>query len=266
MFEFHLDRKRYFDIQFLNAKSYLVPFIKQCFLIKKDTRVLEIGCGEGGVLKAFIEKGCSGIGIDLDDTRIANAENWLKEDIKAGKIKFISKDIYKLDVEVDLDGRFDIIILKDVIEHIHDQPKLIRWMKSFLKPNGVICFGFPPWQMPFGGHQQICRNKILSKIPYYHLLPRFIYKAILKKFNEPVEELLEIRDTRISIERFERIIKKEGYKTVNKKHYLLNPIYKWKFGWNPVTQFSFISAIPVLRNFFTTCVYYLIKPANFLKN
>jgi 2-polyprenyl-3-methyl-5-hydroxy-6-metoxy-1,4-benzoquinol methylase len=63
-------------------------------------------------------------------------------------------------------------LLKDVIEHIHDQPKLIAWMKSYLAPNGTIFFGFPPWQMPFGGHQQLCRNKVLAKLPYYHLLPR----------------------------------------------------------------------------------------------
>jgi len=27
MFEFHADRKRYFDIQVLNAEKYVIPFI-----------------------------------------------------------------------------------------------------------------------------------------------------------------------------------------------------------------------------------------------
>ena len=60
MFEFHADRKRYFDIQVLNAEKYVIPFIEEKFPIAGGMRVLEIGCGEGGVLKAFINIGCVG--------------------------------------------------------------------------------------------------------------------------------------------------------------------------------------------------------------
>lgn len=258
MFEFHADRKRYFDIQVLNAEQYVIPFIEEKFPIAEGMRVLEIGCGEGGVLKAFINKGCVGVGVELDAPRIVDAEKFLPEDIAAGKLKFVTKDIYKVNTEKDFDGLFDIIVLKDVIEHIHDQPKLIGWMKNFLKPNGIVFFGFPPWYMPFGGHQQICKSKI-SKLPYIHLLPRFMYKAILKSRKENVEEMMEIRDTGISIERFERICKNEGYTIAHNRHYLLNPIYQWKFGWKPKRQGLLIKAIPFVRNFFTTCVYYIIK-------
>ena len=70
--------------------------------------------------------------------------------------------------------------------------------------------------------------------------------------------LMEIYDTRISIERFERIIKKSGFQIKNKQHYLLNPIYKYKFGWKPIKQTPIIQAIPFVRNFLTTCVYYTV--------
>jgi len=261
MFEFHADRKRYFDIQVLNAEKYVIPFIEEKFSITPGMRVLEIGCGEGGVLKAFINKGCEGVGVELDAPRIVDAQKFLPEDIAAGRLRFVVKDIYLVDVEKDFNGLFDIVILKDVIEHIHDQAKLIGWMKNFLKPNGIVFFGFPPWYMPFGGHQQICKSKI-SRLPYIHLLPRFMYKAILKNRKENVEEMMEIRDTGISIERFEKICKKEGYKFFNVRHYLLNPIYEWKFGWKPKRQSIIIKSIPFVRNFFTTCVYYIIQPDN----
>ena len=146
-----------------------------------------------------------------------------------------------------------------MIEHIHDQPKLIGWMKNFLNPGGIVFFGFPPWFMPFGGHQQMCRSRV-SKLPYIHLLPRGVYRWMLKKKKEPVEALMEIRDTGISIERFEKICRKEGYSLLHKQHYLLNPIYEWKFGWKPRKQAGLIKAIPFFRNFLTTCVYYIIQP------
>lgn len=261
MFDFHKDRKRYFEIQVLNAVEYVIPFIEEKFSIQPGMRVLEIGCGEGGVLKAFINKGCEGVGVELDEPRIENANRFMPEDVATGKIRFISKDIYKIDIERDLAGLFDIIVLKDVIEHIHDQAKLIGWMKVFLKQGGIIFFGFPPWRMPFGGHQQICHSK-LGKMPYIHLLPRSMYRWLLKKKKEPLETLMEIRDTGISIDRFEKICKKEGYRTLHKRHYFLNPIYKWKFGWKPRRQSMIIKAIPFVRDFFTTCVYYIIKVDN----
>src|SRR5665213_3849091 len=137
MFEFHADRKRYFDIQQLNSEKYLLPFIESNFSVKKGIRVLEIGCGEGGVLKPFLDKRAVCLGVEFDKTRIENGEKWLSEDIKKGNLSFVIKDIYDTTAAT-LGGKFDIIILKDVIEHIHDQSKLLARLKDFLNKDGII--------------------------------------------------------------------------------------------------------------------------------
>ena len=260
MFEFHQDRNRYFQIQYENAVKYVLPFIEQSFPIKSQMRVLEIGADEGGVLRAFTERGCQAVGVELDPLRVEWGCGFLWEEIGRGQLFYIEKDIYKTDLEQDLKGGFDIILLKDVIEHIHDQPRLFRLLHTLLNKGGVIFFGFPPWQMPFGGHQQIARS-FVSRLPYIHLLPLPLYKGLLRINNEPVAELMEIRQTRISIERFEKICRDTGYTILHQVHYLINPIYQWKFGWKVRLQFAWLTAIPWLRNYFTTCVYYLIKPA-----
>lgn len=261
MFEFHTDKKRYFEIQLENAEEYVIPFIENNFPLVPGTRVLEIGCGEGGVLAAFIKRGCIGVGVELHESRLELARELLQNEIEQKKIFFIASDIYNVNVQ-DLGGRFDLIIMKDVIEHIHDQKRLLQRLHDLLLPQGVMFFGFPPWQMPFGGHQQMCKSKLLSKLPYYHLLPRPVYKWILKSFGEPTEDLLEIKDTGISIERFEKIVKQTNYKLTDKIHYLINPIYKYKFGWKARKQVPVIKSIPYVRNYFTTCVYYLITQNN----
>jgi len=97
MLEFHADRKRYFDIQVANAEKYVIPFIEEKIRINPGMRVLEIGCGEAGVLKAFINKGCFGMGVELDAPRIEHAKEYLAGDYAAGRIQFISKDIYQVD-------------------------------------------------------------------------------------------------------------------------------------------------------------------------
>lgn len=261
-FEFHTDWDTYFNQQYENSKNYVLTFISEHKAIDANTKVMEIGCGEGGVLKAFTELGCQVVGVDLSPERVKKAEQYMQSYVDAGLARFIAKNIYDVDFEKDFANQFDVIILKDSIEHIPEQEKIIAQLKKYLAKQGVIFFGFPPWYMPFGGHQQICKNKWLSKLPYYHLLPKSLYKGILTLAGESeaaITELLEIKDTGISIERFERIVKNTGYEIKAKKHYLINPIYKYKFKLEPRLQLPIVRDVPFLRNFVTTCVYYLIS-------
>lgn len=131
---------------------------------------------------------------------------------------------------------------------------------AIFKTRRCNIFWIPPWQMPFGGHQQLCTNAFLSKLPYYHLLPTFLYKWLLSIAKQPVADLLEIKETGISIEKFEKFAHQTNYTILHNIHYLINPIYEYKFNLKPKIQFDFIKAIPWVRNFFTTCVYYLITP------
>ena len=258
MLEFHTDYKRYFDIQLDNARKSVIPFIEEVKPITPGMQMLEIGSGQGSLLRAFAEKGCICTGVEMFPLWLEKANEWLQPELQAGSVRLISSNIYDVDAEEDLGTKFDIIVLKDVIEHIHDQEKLIGWIKSFLKPGGIIFFGFPPWYMPYGGHQQVL-NGWLGKTPYWHILPWPLFKALLKANKQYNAEIIEIKETGISIERFKRIIKKTGYKVLKEKHWLTNPVYEYKFGWKPRTQFGLIKAIPFIRNFFTTAVYFIVS-------
>jgi SAM-dependent methyltransferase len=251
-----------FDQQAENAAEFVIPFIEKTLPTKPGLRILEIGCGEGGVLKPFFEKGCECVGVDLDQMRIDLAHEFLSEEIKSGRMTIMNKNVFDDDFKQHYNQYFDLIILKDVIEHIHDQETFMPFMKTLLKDKGQIFFGFPPWYMPFGGHQQIAKKKWTSKLPYYHLLPMGLYKWILRKAGEndhTIDSLVDVKETGISIERFERISRSSGYAIVNKQWFLFNPIYKYKFGVNPRKQNWLFGAVPFVRNFLTTCAYYTIQ-------
>jgi SAM-dependent methyltransferase len=258
----HQNEQVRFQQQAENARAFVIPFIEEVIPITSDLKVLDIGCGDGGVLIPFLEKGCSCTGIELDKTKANFARHFLEQYLNEGLVEIVNRNIYEEEALTQYAGKFDLIILKDVVEHIPDQDKFIPYLKKFLKPGGFVYFGFPPWYMPHGGHQQVCSNKFLSILPWFHLLPTFLYKGVLQLFGEnqfTIKELLEIKDTGISIERFEGIVQKSNYTIAAKTFYLINPIYKYKFGVQPRKQFKLIASIPFLRNFFTTCVYYLIK-------
>lgn len=250
-----------FDQQVENSENYVLPFIEGTHTINAATRVMEVGCAEGGVLLPFLQSGCHCVGVDLAEARVEQAKAFLQEYVTNGQATLISQNIYDEDFVAKYDGSFDIIILKDVIEHVPEQQKFIPHLARFLRQGGQIFFGFPPWYMPFGGHQQICEGKLASKLPYYHILPREMYVGLLKLMGEKsgtIEALVEIWDTSITIGQFKKYIDQAGLKVLRKQHYLINPIYKYKFGLQPRKQADFVEHIPFFRNFVTTCVYYTV--------
>jgi 2-polyprenyl-3-methyl-5-hydroxy-6-metoxy-1,4-benzoquinol methylase len=262
MLKVHNDRSLYFEQQYANTKKYIVSFVNEVYKLKPGMEVLEIGCGEGGVLKAFVDTGMKGVGVDLHTFKFNLALDYLDEYIKDGRIELINNDIYSSELQDQFKGRFDLIILKDTLEHIFDQDKLIGYLKGFLKKGGMIFLAFPPWCMPFGGHQQMCSNKLLANMPWYHLLPTPVYSSLLKAFKEDkqlVNELINIKETRISLQRYHRIVKNKGFRTIREELYFINPNYEIKFNMKPRLLNKFIGSIPYLRDFMTTTIYSLIQ-------
>lgn len=251
----HLDRALYFQEQAYTTETYVIPFIEKRKAITPSTSILEIGCGEGGNLKPFLDRGCPVTGIDLSEGKIEAAEKLFAPHPRRKEATFICRDIYEVER---LDRQFDVILLRDVIEHIPDQQKFMPFIRRFLKPDGVVFVAFPPWRNPFGGHQQICRNKLISHMPYIHLLPKALYRKWLESAGENVQEMLEIRATGISLERFFSIVKKGNYRLDESVLYFINPNYEIKFGLKPRTLTGLFD-IPYLRNFWTTCGYFLLS-------
>ncbi|MBF0211938.1 MAG: methyltransferase domain-containing protein [Magnetococcales bacterium] len=105
------------------------------FNLKKQDRLLDIGCGRGEFLQGFIDCGVSGYGVDR--SRVAerycpNAEL---------RISDIENDGIPYD-----DGFFDVIYSKSVIEHFYYPEKMVQEMYRVLKPGGLAITLCPAWE------------------------------------------------------------------------------------------------------------------------
>jgi len=253
----HSDRHQYFKELAKTSEKYFIPYIMQCHDINPETSILEIGCGEGGNLLPFAKLGCNILGVDISKNRINEAmQLFMQENIPG---TFICDNIFNITGH---NHQFDIIICHDVIEHISDKKALLEYAHTFLKENGVLFIAFPAWQMPFGGHQQICQNTLLSKTPFIHLLPCQVYKQILTyagESEEMINELLSIRNTGITIEAFEKIISLTKWGIAKRNLYLINPHYETKYGLTPLKIPNYISNISYIRNYICTSCFYLLK-------
>ena len=259
MQERHVNKERYFKEQGITTAKYVIPYLSDQVNINANTRVLEIGCGEGGNLVPFLDMGCEVVGIDITPSRIELAQKYLANHPNKDKLKLIAADIY---TRTGQDGKFDLIIMRDVIEHIHDQDRFMVFVQMFMHKTTRFFLAFPPWYNPFGGHQQICKNRFLSKLPFYHILPSGIYKIILrlgKESPQTIADLIEIKETGISLERFEKIAKKHRFHIDKKTWYFINPNYDTKFGIKPKVQWQIFTFLPFIRNFTVTAGYYILS-------
>ncbi len=134
MQERHLNRDVYFNEQAYTTRQHVMPFIESIKPFKEDLEVLEIGCGEGGNMLPFLDKGYHVTGIDLSSNKIKNAEKFYADHPKINNLTLINEDIYDIDDQ----KQYDLIIMRDVLEHIHNQEKFMRYVKKFLKTGCAI--------------------------------------------------------------------------------------------------------------------------------
>ena len=145
MQERHKNKLQYFKEQGLTTQKFVLPFISDLVNIDENTTVLEIGCAEAGNLIPFVDLGCKVTGIDISCGRIELAKEFYKDHKNRNNLQLICEDIYNVNPE----KKYDVIIMRDVIEHIPNQEKFMRFAKEFLKEDGKFFLGFPPWQKPF---------------------------------------------------------------------------------------------------------------------
>ena len=264
-YEFHTDPQKYLELLVNNTRKSSLPFIMNHQPGGKtqisDLKILELGCGEGGNLQPFAEQGAHCIGMDLECNKIEHGKSIMKTWIDLGNMELFCGNIFDPEWSAKFQGQFDLIILKDVIEHIPSKLEALKNMRNYLSPQGLIFIGWPPYYMPFGGHQQIATNKWLKKLPWIHLLPRGLYGWCLKRFGESPnmqEELLEIHDLRVTINQMNGYVNHAQLQLVASKFYFINPIYEDKFGLKTRVLWKPLTAIPILRDFMTTSCYYLL--------
>ena len=255
----HLDRSIYFKELANTSREFYVDYIRHFIPVGKGCRVLEIGCGEGGNLLPFAESGCEISGVDIAEHKITNARNFFFASGYPGI--FIAMDFLKMEIPSE---KYDLLLIHDVIEHIplSEKEAFIRHAKAFLKADGIMFWAFPAWQMPFGGHQQMCRSKIGSRLPFFHLLPKAVYAFTLKILGENpncIRALIETKRDRVTVEKFEKLLKQNDCIIIHRRLWFINPHYRQKFHLKPRKLNPYISKIRYILNFLSTSCFYIVK-------
>jgi 2-polyprenyl-3-methyl-5-hydroxy-6-metoxy-1,4-benzoquinol methylase len=127
-------------------------------------RVLDDGCGGGGMTVSFAEESDSVVGIDLSD-RFAAAGTVLARERGVANVSFARTDGQALPFR----GRaFDTVFSHAVIEHVADPLAYLREIRRVLKPGGLVFLQTAPYLAPSGAHLP----RLRLPLPYYLFLGR----------------------------------------------------------------------------------------------
>lgn len=230
------------------GERFLLPLLERRGVPLAGRAVLDAGCGYGGVLAALAERHPLGaaLGVDLDADMIRAGSSRCPPGVRLASGDFLR-----------LDGpRFDLILLRDVLEHIVDVEGALAKAAALLDPGGTVFASFAPFYSPFGGHQHNGAGPS-SRIPWLHLLPEAAFRSLLrlpgnsyKTGGNLAADIDTVLRTRLTLERFERAARAAGLRIQYRAYYLSRPEYAVKLG-IPEVRFP---AVPLLAELLCTGV------------
>jgi methionine biosynthesis protein MetW len=131
-------------------------FIAIARWIRTNSRVLDLGCGDGSLLRHLKEaRGVTGYGIEIDDTKVLacmkNRVNVLQNDLESGLSGFES-------------GSFDYVILSQTLQAVRHTERIIRDMLRVGREAIVTFPNFGYWRhrlQVLSGHMPVS-----GELPY----------------------------------------------------------------------------------------------------
>jgi len=140
--EWELERTHWWFI----GRRRLLRFLLSSLNMKKDSFVIDVGCGVGSNLHFLRSMNAKAIGIDSEIYSLLLAEKRLLG------VPLVHGDMTKLPFKSNSIG---LIIASDVLEHLDDDSLGVREIYRALKPKGVAIFTVPAFEFLKGTQDRV---------------------------------------------------------------------------------------------------------------
>ncbi len=174
----NISKDVFFKSQCNFGAFFLKSFLKDNLLKKSpdSTLILEVGCGAGGILKPFKDKGYRVKGIDLGKDFLDYGINCHGLDLEQGSLD-----------SVKFDKKPDVIIYSHVFEHVLDPMAELQSIRNILADDGLLFIDVPGIKWVF--HSKSYKGNLMKYLQNAHICHfsfRTISNMLLKSGFKPV--------------------------------------------------------------------------------
>jgi SAM-dependent methyltransferase len=120
-------------------------------------RVLDIGCGSGEFLEAFVKRGWRAVGVEPGAEYAAKARARGIHVVQALLTEPVAREL----------GSFDVVVLAHVLEHLPQPEHIVRLIRDLLRPGGIFYCEVPNDFNPF----QLAAQEAQDLAPWWIALP-----------------------------------------------------------------------------------------------
>lgn len=236
--------KAYRDLGALKHKDFCLHLLD----VKKDEKILDVGCEAGAMMVYVGLLGAEVYGVDISSESVDKANKYLAKFFLKGKA--IVDDARKLNFP---DDHFDKVISSDFFEHMstEDNIQVLRQIKRVVKPGGIIVIKTPnltylKWARLF----KMFIRLLQIKNPFSVIIPHTVGEAhqhigLLNRFGL------------VNILRAAGFLNFKFYYSLNSKIERSNYCLAEFLSWNPVLRNIFSEELivavrkPLIQSFFS---------------
>jgi SAM-dependent methyltransferase len=268
--------RRHAEVRFRSEYHYaLFEYYRSAKILKRlewegiavGKRVLDAGCGSGGIAVSFAEESELAVGLDIKN-KFVEAGRRLARERGIDNARFVQGDGTSLPFASE---SFDLVLSHSVIEHVRSAEAYLAECQRVLRPGGILFLQTPPYRSFAGSHL----SRLRVPVPIHLLLPRswafrlnfYIARKRPGWLQEPRESntfklMAERGETkeddliqRVTVARVHRWLEKAGFEVVKEERHVSG------FFTRNVPSFlrAFLERNPYTQNVIISNLEYLLK-------
>ncbi len=107
-------------------------------IVSKPTKVLEVGCGTGAMIRAFVGREDftgTAVAVDQSQSFIDAARRYAQNECRGDRLEFLLGDAHDLQFP---EATFDAVIANTLISHVTEPARVLEEMARVVRPGGTL--------------------------------------------------------------------------------------------------------------------------------